>query len=116
MRTAFRKLATWIVTLSLVSGSLVPFTAAATADADGVCGPVLVLAHSTEHFEAPLPPIADHCVLCHLWQALASGSVSNGATVAPPEADGSDQSRAPSDRYDLIAFGESSPRGPPARA
>lgn len=117
MRGISRRLGTVAVTLSLLSGSLLPFIAPpAVADSDGACGPVLVLAHSVEHFEAPLPAETDHCVLCHFWNAIATGSVSTGAPLAPPDGTAAETLVLPTGRTARGALGEASPRGPPARA
>ena len=78
-----------------------------------MCGPVLVLAHSIEHFEAPLPAVPGHCVLCHYWNAMASASLSPSVDVAPPVANAADAGRFPPDRADLLIDGAAAPRGPP---
>jgi uncharacterized membrane protein len=116
VHSAIRLLTAWVLTLSLFSGSFAAYTAVPTADADGACGPVIALAHSTDHFEVARPALSDHCALCHLWNAMASASVSDGALIAPPDVDFTERLRPSSDRGDLIVLGEASPRGPPARS
>ena len=116
MRSTTRVLTAWVLALSLFSGSFVAYTAVPTADADGACGPVLALAHTTDHFEVARAALSDHCALCHLWNAMASAYTSSGAFIAPPEVDSTERLRPPSDRADLVVLGEASPRGPPARA
>ena len=116
MRSATRLVTAWVLTLSLFSGSFAAYTAVPAADADGACGPVIALAHTTDHFEVARAALTDHCALCHLWNAIASAAVSGSAVVAPPDLDPAVPLRRSFDRADLIVLGEASPRGPPARA
>ena len=117
MRTALRQFIAWVVTASFVAGTLLPvFEKPAVADPDGACGPVFVLAHSVEHFEAPLPAPTDHCAMCHLWNAVANASLSDRATVSAPDAPVDDAAPRGPDRADLSDRSPSSPRGPPAIA
>ncbi|HXT72155.1 MAG TPA: hypothetical protein VN700_20535 [Vicinamibacterales bacterium] len=117
MRRARRQITAWAVTASLVVAVVLPaFEKPAVADPDGACGPVLVLAHSIEHFEAPVAAPTDHCAMCHLWNAMANASISDSAQVtAPDEAVDTDSPRSPHRAY-TSDLSPSSPRGPPAIA
>jgi hypothetical protein len=113
----WRRAAAWIVALSLIDGLMLPFvSSAAVADPDGACGPVFVLAHSIEHFEAPLPAPTGHCAVCHMWNAMASASTSARADFAPPTNDAPDPALMRPDRLSLFEQSQASPRGPPSRA
>ena len=80
-----RKVCAWVISLSLLSGSLLPYAVRQTvADPDGTCGPILIPEHSIDHIEAPIVASRDHCVFCHLWHAMAGASISNPAVLAPP--------------------------------
>jgi len=110
-----RKLFAWAISLSLLSGSLLPYAVKQTAaDPDGVCGPILIAEHSVAHFEAPLAGPRDHCVFCHLWHAMAGASISSPAVVAPPvDARTTFVPRQP-ERIELAARDGVLLRGPPS--
>ena len=117
MRAGLRQVTAWVVTAALVAAALLPvFEKPAVADPDGACGPVIVLAHSIEHFEAPLAAPTDHCAMCHLWNAMANASVSDREQFAAPELPIDDAGLGSPDHPYSSDHSPSSPRGPPAVA
>ena len=117
MRAALRQVTAWVVSAALVAAALLPvFEKPAVADPDGACGPVLILAHSIEHFEAPLAAPNDHCAICHLWNAMANASASDCAQFSVPDALIDDAGLRRPDRPYTSDHSPSSPRGPPALA
>lgn len=112
---ALRTITAWVVTSSFIAGLLLPvYAKSEVADPDGVCGPVLVLAHSIEHFEVPADAPADHCVLCHLWNAMATASAADRTEVVVPDAALNDAGQSQPSRLYLSELSHSSPRGPPS--
>ena len=111
-----RGFAGWAVIFSLLSGIWLPVSAASgTADRDGICGPVLILEHSIQHFEEFRPQDdSGHCVLCHWWNTLASASPSVAISVAPSADRASVLTGDPASRPHVVDQGAASPRGPPA--
>jgi len=101
--------------LSLLTGLLLPFGGSQNAvDADGVCGPVLVLAHSVTHFErTPHPVGREHCAFCHWRHAMAGAFADTPADVPRP----ADVRRAPARPAatdpDLVVTSAFVSRGPP---
>lgn len=116
MRAAFRHLAVWSVTLTLLAGLFLPLTARFdVADADGVCGPSLVLTHSLDRFESgPAAPAGNHCTACHLRHDLAGAFVSAVVQVAHPIEAAPGTVGLPEHRPSAVALAAASPRGPPA--
>lgn len=111
-----RRLASWLVTVSLLAGMALPFSAGSpVVDPDGACGPVVIADHLTQSFESPLSlDRPDHCVLCHWWNAMASASTLHIVQVAPPStATASLRPLAPL-RAELVADGHAAPRAPPS--
>lgn len=116
MRVVVRNLAVWWVTLSLLAGAWLPLVAgSAVVDADGICGPVLVLERSVEHFEATQPPVRDqHCLFCHWRQTMSSAAASAIVAVAMPADIGPCAIRPATHGPALVETGSPAPRGPPA--
>ena len=116
MGRLLRSLASWAVTLSLLSATALPYTAGSpVVDPDGACGPVLIADHLTQSFEAPLSvDRPDHCVLCHWWNAMASASTTHTATFAPPATTTALVLPASPLRGDLDGGGHAAPRAPPS--
>ena len=111
-----RGFAGWAVIFSLLSGIWLPVSAASrTADRDGICGPVLILEHSVQHFEASRPQEdGGHCVLCHWWNTLASATPSTAIAVAPSADPAGISIGGLAGRPHTVDQGARSPRGPPA--
>jgi hypothetical protein len=115
VRTVIRRLTAWVATASIVCGVVLPvFAKPVVADSDGACGPAIVLAHSIQHFENTTPADTDHCVLHHLWNAVANASASAPTELAPPAPALADIGQPQADRFYLSDRSERSPRGPPA--
>jgi hypothetical protein len=116
MRPLIRRFAVWAALLSLLGGVWLPFVAgSAVIDADGICGPVLVLEHSVRHFEATPPSTSDqHCLFCHWRHTMASAAASTIVGVAQPADIGPTAFRFSTHGPDLVVVGSPSPRGPPA--
>ena len=115
LRALVRIITAWVVTSSFIGGLLLPvFAKSEVADPDGVCGPVLVLAHSIEHFEVPVQASTEHCVLCHLWYSMATASAADRTEVVVPDAALNDAVRSQPDGLYLSDISQSSPRGPPS--
>ncbi len=115
VRALVRTITAWVVTSSFIAGLLLPvYAKSEVADPDGVCGPVLVLAHSIEHFEVPVQAPTDHCVLCHLWNAMATASAADRAEFVVPEGRSNEAGRSQPDGLYLSDISQSSPRGPPS--
>jgi hypothetical protein len=113
-----RRLAVWAAVLSLLGGTWLPSGAAsAVVDADGICGPALVIEHSIRHFEAASPRAGDqHCLLCHWRHTMSSAAASAIVAVAVPVDPGSVVVGQANDGPDRPAIGNPAPRGPPAVA
>lgn len=115
VRAILRKATAWLAAASFAAGLLLP-AIAGPAVADPDCGPVLSLAHSTEHFEAPIAAPTDHCALCHLWNAMANASVTDRALAAVPDDTVGARPRTSTDHAYGFDLTQASPRGPPARS
>lgn len=115
MRWILRRAAALAVVVSLLGGLSLPFQpVSVAADADGLCGPVLSLEHSVEHFEAPRPAPDDHCAVCHWWSALAHASLAATAAVVPPRDPAAGIRHSSLDRPGRLVAGDAAPRAPPA--
>lgn len=86
MTLAFRRLAVWAAVVSLLAGGWLPLgSLSSRSDADGVCGPTLVLAHSIQHFEtARSSQGPEHCAFCHWRHTMASASAADLVTAVRP--------------------------------
>jgi hypothetical protein len=115
MRSQLRRLAAWAVTLSFVSGLWLPFAGApGQVDADGVCGPVLVLEHTVRHFDNPTTPTGpNHCAVCHLRHAMAGASVMAFARIERPVEAGRLLVNSTIPGATQAPIDHASPRGPP---
>jgi hypothetical protein len=115
MHRLVRRLAAWVVALSVVGGMTLPYSAdASVVDPDGACGPVLT-DHFKLGFESPLPPQGpEHCVLCHWSNAMASASTAQAVQLAAPTDAHAQILAASSLRADLLTGGHTAPRGPPS--
>jgi hypothetical protein len=111
-----RQFASCLLTLSLLGGLALPFSARSfVVDPDGACGPVLIADHLKQSFESPFSlDRPDHCVLCHWWNAMASASASHTVQVAPPAATAASVLPVSPLRADLDAGGHAAPRAPPS--
>ena len=116
MHRLVRGLAAWLVTLSLLGGMALPYSAdASVIDPDGACGPVLITDHLKLGFESPLAPQGpEHCVLCHWWNAMANASTAHVVQLAAPADVHAHGLPSLPLRADLEASGHTSPRGPPS--
>jgi hypothetical protein len=118
MSNARRRLVACLLTLALTDGLVLPFQAGSgMPDADGACGPALVLARTGHALDVPPPPHrSGHCVLCHFWGTLATGRIAPEVRLLPPPpAAGPGHPAGPAD-VDPFARTNFAPRSPPARA
>jgi hypothetical protein len=116
MRQRIQRFVVWAALLSLLGGVWLPFGGgAAIADADGICGPALVLARSVQHFEATHPPARDqHCLFCHWRHTMSSAAASAIVAVATPVDLGPSAAQHTTPGPDPVVIGSPAPRGPPA--
>jgi hypothetical protein len=117
MRTLARRLASVAVVLSLLSGLSLPLRVTSEPyDADAGHGAFVVPEHINQHFEESVSNRAEHCVLCHWWQAMSNARPAPAILIAPPTAAPGPVAGVVNSRVDAETAGHPSPRGPPSVA
>jgi hypothetical protein len=118
MRQSIRVVAVWAAILSFAAGSWLPSAAGpASADADGICGPVLAFGRTVLHFEASQPaPASGHCLFCHWRHTMATASAPDVVAVVRPADVARLPLAPPVQGAAVVAVGARVPRGPPSAA
>ena len=101
--------------LSLVAGFWLPFGGAVAPDADGICGPVLVLERSVRHFESTPSPVGPtHCAFCHWRHTMAGAATTEVVAVIRPWDVAQPAAGPAANGPAVVVIGDRVPRSPPA--